>query len=107
MSDNLVDPLLILLRRHEAANAAYDAAADRDAPEVEKDHLFAACGKTMQAIMDRAPRATTAEGAASALDHVLNDDSLWHSSQEYAGEVFLRRLIEAARDYILRTESRT
>jgi hypothetical protein len=30
MSGNLVDPLLVLLRRHEAANAAYDAAADSD-----------------------------------------------------------------------------
>jgi hypothetical protein len=25
MSDNLVDPLLVLLQRHEAANNAYDA----------------------------------------------------------------------------------
>jgi hypothetical protein len=56
----------------------------------------------MQAIIDRAPAASTAEGAAAALDHVLNDDSLWHGSK-YAGEVFLRHLIEAARDYINRT----
>lgn len=56
----------------------------------------------MQAIVDRAPAATTAEGAAAALNHVLNDDSLWHGS-EYAGEVFLRQLIAAARDYIKRT----
>jgi hypothetical protein len=47
--------------------------------------------------------ATTAEGAAAALDHVLNDESLWHGSEEYAGEAFLRQLIEAARDYIMRT----
>jgi hypothetical protein len=107
MSDNLVDPLLVLLRRHEAANAAYDAAADRDASEAERNHLFAACGRTMQAIIERAPTATTAEGAAAALDHVLNDESLWHSSEEYAGEVFLRQLIEAARVYILRNAERT
>jgi hypothetical protein len=56
----------------------------------------------MQAIIDRAPAATTAEGAVAALNHVLNDESLWHDSQ-YAGEVFLRQLIEAARDYINRT----
>jgi hypothetical protein len=45
--------------------------------------------------------ATTAEGAAPALDHVLYDESLWHGP-EYAGEVFLRQLIEAARHYIIR-----
>ena len=104
MSDNLVDPLLVLLRRHEEANCAFDAAVDRDAPEAERDHLFAACGQTMQAIIDRAPAATTAAGAVAALDHVLNDDALWHRS---AGDDFLRHLIEAARDYIIRTsESR-
>lgn len=103
MSDNLVDPLLVLLRRHEAANVAFDAAADNNASEAERNHLFAACGRTMQAIIDRGPAATTAEGAAAALDHVLNDESLWHNSEEYAGEVFLRRLIEAARNYIVRT----
>jgi hypothetical protein len=102
MSDNLVDPLLVLLRRHETANAAYDAAADNDASETERNHLFAACNRTMDAIIDRGPAATTAEGAAAALDHVLNDDALWHGSA-YAGEVFLRQLIEAARDYIIRT----
>ena len=103
MSDNLVDPLLVLLRRHEEANTAFDAAADSNASEAEKNHRFAACGRTMQAIIDRAPAATTSEGAAAALDHVLNDDSLWHGP-EYAGEVFLRRLIEAARDYINRAK---
>jgi hypothetical protein len=101
MPDNLVDPLLVLLRRHEAANAAYDAAADRDAPEDERNHLFAECGRTMDAIRDRAPSATTAEGAA-ALDHVLNEESLWHGPEVYAGEAFLRQLIGAARDYIIR-----
>jgi hypothetical protein len=101
MADNLVDPLLVLLRRHEAANAAYDAAAARDASEAERDHLFAACGRTMHAIIDRAPAATTADGAAAALDHVLNEEVLWHSPQSPA-EVFLRRLIESARDYINR-----
>ena len=102
MADNLVDPLLVLLRRHEEANAAYDAAADSDAPEAERNQLYAGCTRTMQAIIDRAPAATTAEGAAAALDHVLNDEGLWQGSQ-YAGEVFLRQLIEAARDYIKRT----
>ena len=101
MADNLVDPLLVLLRRHEAANTAYDVAADSNASEAERNQLFAACGRTMQAIIDRAPAATTAEGAAAALDHVLNDESLWHGSA-YAGEVFLRQLIEAARNYIIR-----
>jgi hypothetical protein len=103
MSDNLVDPLLVLLRRHEAANKAFDKAADNNASEAEKNRLFAACGRTMQAIMDRAPAATTAEGAAAALDHVLNDESLWSASDDYPGEVFLRRLIKTARDYIIRT----
>jgi hypothetical protein len=103
MSDNLVDPLLVLLRRHEAANSAFDAAADSsNASEAEKNRLFAACGQTMQAIIDRMPAAATAEGAAAALDHVLNDNSLWHGS-EYAGEIFLRQLIKSARDYIDRT----
>jgi|ERR1700722_8773054 hypothetical protein len=102
MADNLVDPLLVLLRRHEAANTAYDVAADSNASEAERNQLFAACGRTMQAIIDRAPAATTAESAAAALDHVLNDESLWHGSQ-YAGEVFLRQLIKASRDYIIRT----
>ena len=103
MSDNLVDPLLVLLRRHEAANSAYDAAADSDASEAETDHLFAACGRTMQAIIDRAPAATTAEGAAAALDHVLNDESLWRDWEHYPSKMFLRQLIEAARVYIIRT----
>jgi hypothetical protein len=56
----------------------------------------------MQAIMDRAPAATTAEGAAAALDHVFNDDNLWHGSGQFAGEMYLRRLLEDARDYITR-----
>ena len=102
MSDNLVDPLLVLLRRHEAANSAYDAAADNGASEAETDDLFVACGRTMRAIIDGAPAATTGEGAAAALDHVLNDDGLWPGSQ-HASEVFLRQLIKAARDYIIRT----
>src|ERR1700722_10760429 len=103
MSDNLVDPLLVLLRRHEAASAAYDAAADSDASEAEKNHLFAACVRTMHAIIDCTPAATTAEGAAAALEHVLNDESSWHNPEQYAGEAFLRQLIEAAPHYIIRT----
>jgi hypothetical protein len=99
MSDNLVDPLLVLLRRHEAANAAYDA-LDSNASEAERAHLYGACSQTMQAIIDRAPTATTAGGALAALDHVLNEESL--SSEDAVG-VFLRQLIQAARDYILRT----
>jgi hypothetical protein len=66
MSGNLVDPLLVLLRRHEVTNEVFDAAADRDAPEDEKNHLFAACGRTMHEIIDRASAATTAKGAAAA-----------------------------------------
>jgi hypothetical protein len=27
---------------------------------------------------------------------------LWHNPEEYAGEAFLRQLIAAARDYIIR-----
>jgi hypothetical protein len=99
MSDNLVDPLLVLLRRHEAANAAYDA-LDSNASEAERDHLYAACSQTMHAIIDRAPAVTTAGGAVAALDHVLNDESL--SSDDVVG-VFLRQLIKASRDYIIRT----
>jgi hypothetical protein len=57
----------------------------------------------MHAIIDRGPSATTAEGAAAALDHVLKDESLWHNPEQYAGEVFLRQLIGAARDYIIRS----
>ena len=102
MADNLVDPLLVLLRRHEAANAAYDAAATRDTSDAEREHLFAACGRTMHAIIDRAPAATTAGGAAAAFDHVLNDDALWHSPHSPV-EIFMRRLIESARDYVNRT----
>ena len=101
MADNLVDPLLVLLRRHEEANAAFDAAADRDAPEAERNELFAACGRTMQAIIDSSPAATTPEGAVAALDHVLNDESLWDWSG-HSAEEFLRQLIEAAQDYIKR-----
>ena len=97
MTNILVDPLLVLLRRHEAANAAYDA-ADPDASEAERSHLLAACSRTMDAVVDRKPAATTAEGAAAALDHVLNDESL---SKDEVG-TFLRHLIEAARDYIVR-----
>jgi hypothetical protein len=99
MSDNLVDPLLVLLRRHEAANAAYDA-LDRDASDAEREHLFAKCSQTMHAIIDHAPAATTAESAIEALDHVLSDESL--SSEDAVG-IFLRQLIKAARDYIVRT----
>ncbi len=99
MSDNIVDPLLVLLHRHEAANAAYDALGS-DAFDAERDHFYAACSQTMHVIIDRAPAATTAEGAVAALDHVLNDESL--SSKDAVG-LFLRHLIQAARDYIART----
>jgi len=101
---NLVDPLLVLLRRHEAANSACDARAS-DAADAERDHLFAACDRTMHAIIDRKPAATTAEGAVAAPDHVLDDEALWHGPQ-YTGEMFLRLLIESARDYIIRTAKR-
>jgi hypothetical protein len=67
LSDNLVYPLLVLLRRHEAANAAYEAAADNYASEAERDHLFAACGRTMQAIIDRGPAATPRGGCCSSV----------------------------------------
>ena len=50
MSD---DPLLVLLRRHEAANAAFDGAAKNSPREAESDRLFAACQRTMQAIIDK------------------------------------------------------
>jgi hypothetical protein len=102
MSDDLLDPLLVLLRRHEEANVAYDAAVAGDASEDERDNLFTACSRTMHAIIDGAPAATTAEGAAAALDHVLDDQTLWQGPR-HAGEVFLRQLIKAARDYIVRT----
>jgi chemotaxis regulatin CheY-phosphate phosphatase CheZ len=98
MTNILIDPLLILLRRHEAANAAYDA-LDFDASEAERSHLYAACSRTMDAINDRKPAATTAEGAAAALEHVLNDETL---NEDMVG-MFLRHLIAAARDYIVRT----
>jgi hypothetical protein len=101
MPDNLVDPLLVLLRRHEEANVAFDEAVASDAPEAERDRLFAGCVRTMQAIMDSAPAATTVEGAVAALDHVVDDES-WPGSH-YAGEVFPRQLITAARDYIIGT----
>jgi len=98
MSDNLGDPLLVLLRRHEQANAAYDTADNPS--DAERAQLFAACTRTMQAIIDWAPAATTGEGAAAALEHVLSDEGLWHGRGQ--SEVFLRQLIEAARDYIVR-----
>jgi hypothetical protein len=98
MSDDLVDPLLVLLRRHEAANAAFDKAADSDASDAEREHLFAKCSQTMHAILDRGPAATTAEGAAAALNHVLSDEIL----RDAAG-VFVRHLIQAARDFIVRS----
>jgi hypothetical protein len=34
---------------------------------------------------------------------MLDDESLWHGPDQFAGEVFLRHLIRAARDYIVRT----
>jgi hypothetical protein len=102
MSDNLIDPLLVLLRRHEEANAAFDRATERDAPGAEKEHLFAACRQTMQTIIDRSPAATTADGAIAALEHVLSDNALWHGG---AADTFLRHLILAARDYIARTSA--
>ena len=43
------------------------------------------CGFTAQ---------SPAKGAEAAIDHVLNDDNLWHGSK-YAGGGFLRQLIEA------------
>jgi hypothetical protein len=55
------------------------------------------------AIIERAPTATTAESAAASLDHVLNDESLWHDP-EVCRRALLRQLIQAARDYILRTK---
>lgn len=103
MATELTDPLLILLRRHEAANDAFDKAAARDAPEAEKEHLFSICSSTMHVIAEREPAATTPDGAIAALNHVLADDSIWHHRPDYpAGEVFLRHLITAARDYIVR-----
>jgi hypothetical protein len=66
MSDNLIDPLLVLLRRHEAANAAYDALSS-NASEAEQGHLYGVYSQTMHAFIDRAPAATTAGGAVAAL----------------------------------------
>jgi hypothetical protein len=103
MATELTDPLLVLLRRHEAANDAFDKAAARDAPEAEKEHLFSACTRTMEAIADRAPAATTADGAIAALNHLLADDGLWPGAPNYyPAELFWRHLITAARDFISR-----
>jgi hypothetical protein len=45
MSGNLVDPLLVLLRRHEVADEVFDAAADRDAPEDERTICLLGAGE--------------------------------------------------------------
>jgi hypothetical protein len=56
MSDNLIDPLLVLLRRHEAANAAYDALSS-NASEAERD-IFTVCTakRCMHLLTARRPR---------------------------------------------------
>lgn len=100
MASDIADQLLVMLRRHEAANAAYDAAAARGGSEEERARLFEECRSTMHALAERAPPATTAASAAAALDHVLADDTLWQGPDRLAGEIFLRQLIVAARDYI-------
>jgi hypothetical protein len=74
MSGNLVDPLLVLLRRHEAANSAYDAAADRSARHIreaiEKDR--ADRGESGSTTIDQRDHSTSAAhttptgGAASS-----------------------------------------
>ena len=93
-----IDPLLVMLERHEAANLAYDTAAKHGA---SGEHLFAACSETMHAINARRPPATTAAGAIAALECVLNDPK-WHAPGTYPGEDFQRHLIGAARDFISR-----
>jgi len=98
---DVLDPLHVLLQRHTAANAAFDVAA-ADASEAESDRLFDDCSRTMHAIIERLPPATTAAGAIAALDALLAEDDLWQPG--YPMTVFARHLLTAARDYIARTQ---
>jgi hypothetical protein len=98
---DLIDPLLVLLRRHEAANVAFDAAVAADASDEARDRLFAVCSRTADAIVARAPPATTAAGAIAALEFVL-EDQVCTAWKVYPHDRFLRQLVIAALDYIKR-----
>jgi hypothetical protein len=64
MSDAIpFDLLLRLLRQHEAANAAFDAAIAIEADESTRDQLFKECSRTMHQILERMPGVSTTEGA--------------------------------------------
>jgi hypothetical protein len=98
----LMDPLLIMLQRHEAANAAFDAAVAKLQCGDDDNHLFSASPETIHAINARRPPATTAARAIAALECVLNDPE-WNPEDLCPEEDFQRHLIAAARDYIKRT----
>jgi len=57
---DLIDPLLVMLQRHEAAIAAFNAAVAAGRSEAERDALFDKDTATMHHIVDRKPRAGSA-----------------------------------------------
>jgi hypothetical protein len=102
------DPLLTLLRRYEAELAAFDgprgeAGAKQDWDRIAKETW----SRTQDEILERQFPATTAAGALSALDHVLQNDDIFAERTECARQQMLWLLVKAARDYIALMEERT
>jgi len=95
--------LLGLLQCYEAELAAFNdatAPAEQDWDKIARTTW----ARTLDEILERKPKATTAAGALLALDHVLQSD-LFADRTEFAEERMLWLLIKAARDYIARTET--
>jgi hypothetical protein len=101
------DPLLTLLRRYEAELAAFDrdigteAITDQEWDKIAEDTW----SRTQHEILEHQPPATTAVGAVSALDHVMQNEYLFGEREECAAQQMLWLLIKAARDYIVTAEA--
>jgi len=95
------DPLLTLLRRYQAQRRAFDDAPTRET----SDHDWEGMAQptwyaTQHEIIKLEPPATTAAGAISALDHVLQSDELFGERSESADLRMLWLLVKAARDFV-------
>jgi hypothetical protein len=97
-----IDPLLFLLQRFEVERKAFDDASAIDGiTDQHWDRIAGATwSRTQDQIIQSEPPATTAAGALSALDHVLQSDDLFFDRSESRDLQMLWLLIKAARDYI-------
>jgi hypothetical protein len=99
----IADPLLTLLQRYEAQIASFDDPRSGDRSDHAWDSIaHSTWVRTRDEIVETHPPITTAAGALSALNHVLQNEEVLAERDECCEQQMLWLLIKAVRDYIAR-----